>query len=344
MTSIEKFIQGIPKAELHVHIEGTLEPELILRIAKRNNIAIRREVLQYWRERRADEMAYCFNNLQDFLNVYYEGTRVLLEERDFYEMTWAYLRKASSQNVAHAEIFFDPQTHTDRDVDFGKVIDGITRAQRDGQKRLGISSKLIMCFLRHLDEESAMKTLDSALKYKHVITAVGLDSSEVGNPPSKFQHVFGKARAEGFKAVAHAGEEGPAEYVWEALDVLVVSRIDHGNRAIDDDKLVDVLVRRGIPLTMCPLSNLKLKVVSDLSMHPMRMMMERGLIVTVNSDDPAYFGGYVNENYAAIANALNLSKYEITELAMNSFTASYMDEEAKKDIIRKIDAYYKNSD
>jgi len=334
--SIEDFIKGIPKAELHLHIEGTFEPELMFKIAQRNNKEIKYKSVEELKE------AYNFDNLQDFLDIYYEGAGVLIEEQDFYDMTWAYLEKVHQQNLIHCEIFFDPQTHTDRDIKFSTVIQGIHKALEDAKNKLGISSKLIMCFLRHLDEESAMKTLDEALEYKEWIRAVGLDSSEVGNPPSKFQKVFEKAKEEGFLTVAHAGEEGPAEYIWEALNLLKVSRVDHGNHCLDDEKLVKELVEKKIPLTMCPLSNLKLKVIEDLKEHPLRKMMNKGLLVTINSDDPAYFGGYVNDNYLAIAKALNLSKEDICQLAKNSFTASFLDEEKKKEMIEKVEKYYKS--
>jgi adenosine deaminase len=322
--SIEDFIKGIPKAELHLHIEGTFEPELMFQIAKRNNIKIKYNSVEEVKK------AYDFNNLQDFLNIYYAGASVLINEQDFYDITWAYLQKIHSQNVIHTEIFFDPQTHTDRGIKFKTVIKGINRALEDGRNKLGISSKLIMCFLRHLDENAAMKTLETALDYKELITAVGLDSSEIGHPPSKFQRVFERAKAEGFLTVAHAGEEGPAQYVWEALNLLKVSRVDHGNHSLDDEKLVRELVSRKMPLTVCPLSNLKLKVVKNLKEHPLREMLQKGLLVTINSDDPAYFGGYINENYLAISEALNLSKEEILMLAKNSFQASFLDEETKQ--------------
>jgi len=331
--SIEDFIKGIPKAELHLHIEGTFEPELMFEIAGRNNIKIKYKSVDELKK------AYDFDNLQDFLNIYYEGAGVLIEERDFYEMTLAYLEKAHSQNVIHTEIFFDPQTHTDRGIEFGTVIHGISRALEEGKNKMGISSKLIMCFLRHLDEDAAMKTLAAGLEHKELITAVGLDSSEVGNPPAKFQKVFAQARKEGFLTVAHAGEEGPAEYVREALDLLKVSRVDHGNHSLDDEKLVHELVSRRIPLTVCPLSNLKLRVIKDLIRHPLKKMMEKGLLVTINSDDPAYFGGYINENYVAISKALQLTKDEICQLAKNSFNASFLSEKSKKQMIEKVDEY-----
>jgi adenine deaminase len=335
MTTLEDFIIGIPKAELHLHIEGTFEPELMFEIARRNNKEIKYKSVEDLKK------AYDFSNLQDFLDIYYEGAGVLIHEQDFYDLTCAYLEKAYSQNVLHSEIFFDPQTHTGRGIEFKHMVQGINKALLDGEKKLGISTRLIMCFLRHLDEEAAFKTLEDALPYKHLITAVGLDSSEVGHPPSKFLKVFEQARLEGFLTVAHAGEEGPAEYVWEALNALNVSRVDHGNHSLNDEKLVQELVNRNIPLTVCPLSNFKLKVVKDLKKHPLCSMLEKGLLVTVNSDDPAYFGGYVNENYLAISKALNLSKEVIVTLAKNSFTASFLDDGVKHQMMGKIEMYYK---
>lgn len=337
MITLENFIKGIPKAELHLHIEGTFEPELMFKIAKRNNIRIK------YKSAEDIKKAYDFSNLQDFLDIYYEGASVLIKEQDFYDITWAYLKKVHSQKVLHTEIFFDPQTHTSRGVDFKTVITGISRALKDSQNKLGMSTKLIMCFLRHLDEESAIKTLEQALNYKSLITAVGLDSSEVGHPPSKFQRVFDKAREEGFLTVAHAGEEGPAEYIWEALDLLKVSRIDHGNNSLDDEKLVQKLVDCKMPLTICPLSNLKLKVVKDLKNHPLHKMMKKGMLATVNSDDPAYFDGYMNANYLAISNSLNLSKKEITQLAKNSFEASFLEKEVKQKRIDEVEQYYQKN-
>jgi adenine deaminase len=337
MTALEDFIKGIPKAELHLHIEGTFEPELMFEIAKRNNREIKHKSVEDLKK------AYDFNNLQDFLNIYYEGANVLIKEQDFYDLTWAYLKKAQSQNVIHAEIFFDPQTHTNRGIEFQPVVQGINRALQDGRNKLGISSGLILCFLRHLDEAAAFKTLEEALPYKHLITAVGLDSSELGHPPSKFRKVFERARQEGFLTVAHAGEEGPADYVWEALRLLNVSRVDHGNHSLDDKKLVQELANLKIPLTVCPLSNLKLKVVNDLKDHPLRKMLSEGLLATVNSDDPAYFGGYVNENFLAISEALNLTREEIVLLAKNSITSSFLDDEVKQQISDKIVKYYEGN-
>lgn len=335
--SLAAFITGIPKAELHLHIEGTLEPELMLAIAGRNRIATRHGSAAELRR------AYAFNSLQDFLDIYYEGARVLVTEADFYELTYAYLKKARSQNVRHAEIHFDPQAHTARGVAFGAVIEGIHAALADGEKNLGVSSALILCFLRHLDQKAAFAALQAALPYKQWITAVGLDSSEVGNPPSKFAAVFRRAREEGLLAVAHAGEEGPASYVEEALNCLGVSRIDHGNRALDNDALVRELARIRMPLTLCPLSNLKLKVVDDLSHHGLKRMMERELLVTVNSDDPAYFGGYLNENYQAIADALALTCEDVATLARNSFLGSFLAEAGKARMIAEVDAYVNSS-
>jgi adenine deaminase len=331
--SLEEFIKGIPKAELHLHIEGTLEPELMFEIAKRNNIKIKQKSIQELRD------AYHFNNLQEFLDIYYEGASVLITEQDFYDMTWAYLEKAHSQNVLHAEIFFDPQTHTNRGISFETVINGIHRALDDAKEKLGITSKLIPCFLRDMDSNSAMETLNKACAYKNWITAFGLDSAEIGNPPSKFKEVFDSARDKGFLTVAHAGEEGPAEYVWEAINLLKVSRIDHGNHSLDDESLVEYLCKTKIPLTVCPLSNLKLKVVKNLTEHPLKEMMRKGLLITLNSDDPAYFGGYINENYSALAESLNLTREEIYQLAKNSFSASFLDKDEKEIMIKKIEEF-----
>ncbi|MCA0448086.1 MAG: adenosine deaminase [Bacteroidetes bacterium] len=336
-SSVQDFIKGIPKAELHLHIEGSFEPELMFKIAKRNGIQIK------YRSVEEIKKAYEFDNLQDFLDIYYEGAGVLIHEQDFYDLTWAYLEKIHSENVLHTEIFFDPQTHTDRGIPFEIVVSGIHKALSDGKTKLGITSKLILCFLRHLDEEAAFATLKSALPFKDWIVGVGLDSSEFGHPPSKFQRVFELAVKEGFLTVAHAGEEGPAAYVWEALNLLHVSRIDHGNRSLDDEKLVAELVHRNMPLTVCPLSNLKLKVVKDLKDHPLRKMLDAGLLATLNSDDPAYFGGYLTENFLAVAEALNLSKAEIYELAVNSFKASFLDEESKNMMIHKVTVYYQQN-
>lgn len=330
------FINGIPKAELHLHIEGTLEPELMFKMAKRNKIKIKYASVDEVRN------AYNFHNLQGFLDLYYDGAKVLITEDDFYEITLAYLEKAHSQNILHCEIFFDPQTHTNRGIQFETAIYGIHRAFEDAHKTLGISAKLIMCFLRDLDEDSAIKTLQEALPHKDKIIAVGLDSAEIGNPPSKFKKIFNMANREGFLTVAHAGEEGPADYVWQAIEHLNVSRIDHGNNSMDDNNLIDELAKSKMPLTVCPLSNLKLKVVDDLKKHPLKKMIQKNLLVTINSDDPAYFGGYVNENYSAIANALKLSKEEICQLAKNSFQASFLDDDQKEKMMQKVDEYLDN--
>ncbi len=336
MTNIEEFIKAIPKAELHVHIEGTFEPELMYKIANRNKIALQFNSVEELK------VMYDFSNLQSFLDIYYAGANVLVNEQDFYDLTYAYLEKAHSQNVLHAEIMFDPQAHTSRGIEFKTVINGITRALHDAKNRWGMTSNLILNFLRHLSEEDAFKTLETALDYKDLIIAVGLDSSEKGNPPSKFQRVFEYALTTGFKTVAHAGEEGPAEYVWEALDLLKVIRIDHGINSLNDEKLVHELVQRKIPLTVCPLSNMKLKVVNGKRKHPLKIMLDKGLLATVNSDDPAYFGGYVNENFKYVADSLNLSKNDIVKLAKNSFEGSFLEDSAKKEMIKKIEIFVEN--
>lgn len=331
--TLDKFIADLPKAELHLHIEGTFEPELMFQIAARNNLRLDYATVEDLKN------AYSFNNLQEFLDIYYIGANVLIEEVDFYDLTWAYLTKVHEQNVVHVEIFFDPQTHTDRGVPFEKVINGIYKALQDGEKKLGISFRLILSFLRHLDEAAAFNTLEMAMPFKDWIDGVGLDSSELGNPPSKFERVFAQARAEGFPCVAHAGEEGPAEYIHEALDLLKVCRIDHGNRCLDDPLLVKRLIELQMPLTLCPLSNLELKVIDDLKDHPVQAMLDIDLLATIHSDDPAYFGGYMNENYLGVARALKLSKEEIGQLAKNAFTASWLSEEQKAHWISRIDSY-----
>ncbi|MFC1593374.1 adenosine deaminase [Candidatus Neomarinimicrobiota bacterium] len=331
--TIENFIRGIPKAELHVHIEGTFEPELMFKIAQRNNINIKYKSVEALRQ------AYDFNNLQEFLDIYYCGASALVHEQDFYDMTWAYIEKLHSQNVIHAEIFFDPQTHTDRGIQFSTVITGIHNALKNAKKKFGMTTKLIMCFLRHLDEDQAFLTLGQSLEFKEWIVGVGLDSSEVGHPPSKFQLVFKKARDLGYLTVAHAGEEGPPEYVWEALNLLNVSRIDHGNRALEDETLVQLLAQNQIPLTVCPLSNLKLRVIDKLENHPLKKMMDNNLLVTINSDDPAYFGGQLNDNYIKLAEVLDLTKIDIYQMAKNSFKASFLSEKGKSNYIEKVDDY-----
>jgi len=331
--NINDFIQNMPKAELHLHIEGSFEPELMFEIANRNGIKLPYKSIDNLKQ------AYNFNNLQEFLDIYYAGAAVLITEQDFYDLTWAYLKKINQENVIHTEIFFDPQTHTSRGIAFDTVINGIYQALDDAKKKLGISSVLIMSFLRHLDEASAFGCLRHALLHKDKIKAVGLDSSEIGNPPSKFNKVFEVARQEGLLTVAHAGEEGPASYVYEALDLLKVSRIDHGNRSLEDNNLVQKLVASQVPLTVCPLSNLKLKVVKDMTQHPLKNMLHLGLKATVNSDDPAYFGGYMNENYMAVAQALDLSKEDLIHLSKNSFEASFVDEDLKQNLLRQLENF-----
>ncbi|MBU6164801.1 MAG: adenosine deaminase [Alphaproteobacteria bacterium] len=311
------FIAALPKAELHLHIEGSLEPEMMAALAQRNGVRLAFDSVA------AIRAAYEFSNLQDFLDIYYQGMAVLLTEADFHDLTTAYLARAAADNVRHVEIFFDPQGHTARGVAFADVVGGIARALDDARAR-GISSRLIMCFLRHLSEDDAQATLDQALPHLHLIHGVGLDSSELGHPPDKFARVFARARALGLRLVAHAGEEGPPDYVWQALDVLGVDRIDHGNRALEDAALVQRIVGAGLTLTVCPLSNLKLCVVRDITAHPLRAMLAAGLKATVNSDDPAYFGGYINANFIAVADALDLTRDELLILARNSFTGSFL--------------------
>lgn len=327
------FIAGLPKAELHLHIEGSLEPELMFELAQRNGVDIPFASVE---EVRA---AYAFSNLQDFLDIYYQGMGVLHKEQDFYDLTAAYLARAHADNVRHVEIFFDPQGHTERGIAFETVIAGITRALGDAEAQHGISSKLIMCFLRHLSEAEAEATLDEALPWLDRIDGVGLDSSEVGHPPSKFERVFARAKGLGLKIVAHAGEEGPPSYVHEALDLLKVDRIDHGNRSLEDPALVARLAAEGMTLTVCPLSNLKLCVVDDIAAHPLKSMLDAGLKATVNSDDPSYFGGYVGANYLAVADALDLSRSELVTLAQNSFTGSFLGDADKARHLAAIDAY-----
>ena len=314
--ALEHFIQALPKAELHIHLEGSFEPELMFEIAERNRIAIPYKSVE------EVKAAYQFSDLQSFLDIYYAGAEVLRTERDFYDLTKEYLKKCAQQNVRHVEVFFDPQTHTHRGVPFGVVIEGIRSALLDGKRDLGISFQLIMSFLRHLDQEDAMATFDMAEEFSKHIDGIGLDSSELGNPPAKFKEVFDRAIAADYFTVAHAGEEGPPEYIWQALDLLSVVRIDHGNRAMEDPKLLRRLANDQVPLTLCPLSNLELKVIDRMTNHPLKRMMDKGLMVTVNSDDPAYFGGYMNENFYSVARALDLTRREIAEIAANGFRAS----------------------
>lgn len=334
MTPAERhaLIDRLPKAELHLHIEGSLEPELLFALAQRNGVTIPFDSVE---EVRA---AYDFSNLQDFLDIYYQGMGVLLEERDFYDLTAAYLARAKDDNVRHVEIFFDPQGHTERGVAFDKVISGITRALDDAQAKDGITHRLILCFLRHLDEASAFATLEQAKPWLHRIDGVGLDSSELGHPPSKFERVFAAARDLGLAVTAHAGEEGPPDYVREALDLLKVQRIDHGNRALEDAALTQRLVDEQMTLTVCPLSNLKLCVIDEIGQSPVKRMLDLGIRATINSDDPAYFGGYVNDNYRAIADALDLSREELVTLARNSFTGALLDDAEKARHLAEIDA------
>jgi len=330
MNKITEFIKRSPKAELHLHIEGTLEPSLLFRLAKENNIQIPFSSI--------DEIkaAYNFKNLESFLKIFYQGSRVLLREQDFFDLTWAYLLKCKEENVVHAEIFFDPQTHVNRGVNFSLVINGIYKALKKANKEFGLTFGVIMCFLRHLDERSAFKMLDHALEHKDKIIGVGLDSSEIGHPPKKFERVFKKAIDQGFLTVAHAGEEGPPEYIWEALDFLKVRRIDHGVQCLNDKKLVEKLRNDQIPLTVCPLSNVKLCVFDKLNQHNLKKMLKEKLMVMVNSDDPAYFGGYVNKNLIESQIALNFSMDEVKTLIINSFKSSFLKEEEKKEWIKKI--------
>lgn len=331
--NLEAFIRGIPKAELHLHIEGTFEPELIFQIATRNRIALRFATVEELRT------AHKFHNLQSFLDIYYEGARVLLYDRDFYDLTWAYLERVARENVRHVEIFFDPQTHTDRGVPFDTVVRGIHRALSEAGRRLRMSSRLIMCFLRHLSAESAMRTLEESLPFKDWIVAVGLDSSELNHPPEQFVEVFNRARAEGYLAVAHAGEEGPPEYIWQALDLLKVQRIDHGVRCLEDPILVQRLARERIPLTVCPLSNVKLCVFNSLEQHNLKRLLDLGLCVTVNSDDPAYLGGYLTENILASQKALGLAPDDIYTLVKNSFEASFLSSDEKQVLIDELSRF-----
>jgi adenosine deaminase len=331
--TLETFIQGMPKAELHIHIEGSLEPEMMFEIAERNGVAL------WYASVEEAHRAYNFSDLQSFLDLYYEGMRVLVHEQDFYDLTWAYLQRVSSQNVRHAEIFFDPQAHTDRGVPFETVITGIHRALVEAEQQLDISSELIMCFLRHLSAEEAMETLLGSLPFREWIVGVGLDSSELGHPPEDFKVVFDEARKHGLLTVAHAGEEGPPEYIWQALDALKVSRIDHGVRCVEDPKLVERLREEQIPLTVCPLSNVKLRVFDSIQDHHLKQMLDLGLCVTVNSDDPAYFGGYVDENFHAAQAGLHLSRDDIHRLVKNSFQASFLDKETKQRLLEELDDY-----
>ncbi|MCS5711309.1 adenosine deaminase [Candidatus Berkiella aquae] len=330
---MEQIIREIPKAELHLHIEGTLEPEMMFSLAQRNNIKLP------FKDPEAVRKAYEFTNLQSFLDIYYQGANVLCTEQDFYDLTWAYLERVHADNVCHVEIFFDPQTHTDRGIPFQVAIQGIYSALQDGEKKLGISFKLIPCFLRHLSEESAFNTLEQALPYRDWISAFGLDSGEAGNPPEKFARVFQKVREEGFLTVSHAGEEGPADYIWQALNLVDVKRIDHGVRCVEDAELVAFLREKQIPLTVCPLSNIKLCVFKKMQDHNLKQLLEQGLCVTINSDDPAYFGGYMVDNFLAAQKALDLTAKDIIQLAKNSIHASFIDANKKKQYLTAIEAF-----
>ncbi|WP_225207559.1 adenosine deaminase [Novosphingobium huizhouense] len=333
MTDLDRFIAGLPKAELHLHIEGSLEPELMFALAERNGVTIPYASVEDVRA------AYAFSNLQDFLDIYYAGASVLVTAADFHDLAMAYFDRAAADGVRHAEIMFDPQTHTDRGIAFATVIEGLLSAMAEAEAKHGLTSALILSFLRHLSEEAAFETLAMAEPWLDRIAAVGLDSSEVGHPPSKFARVFAAARAKGLKLVAHAGEEGPPAYVYEALDLLHVNRIDHGNRALEDAALVRRLAAEGMTLTVCPLSNHKLCVVGDLADHPIDRMLAAGLKATINSDDPAYFGGYVADNYRAVAQARGLSRDALIQLARNSFTGSFLPSEAIDRHLADLDAY-----
>jgi len=375
--NIIDYIRGIPKVELHLHIEGSFEPELVFEIARRNKLAV---TIQRPAPQNNDEIAaidklakkasrigiapvysedgsikitfdsakqlsqaYDFDNLQEFLDIYYAGMNVLQTEQDFYDLTIAYLRKCDEQNVMHTEIFFDPQGHTSRAIPFETVINGIDRALKDGQEKFGISSGLIMSYLRHLSEEDAINTWKEAQPYLDKFIGVGLDSSELGHPPSKFQHLFSMAKAANKKLVAHAGEEGPPEYIWQALDLLEVDRVDHGNRALEDATLIARLVDDEVTLTVCPMSNDKLQVISEMTAHPLKKMLNLGLKATVNSDDPAYFGGYINENFAAVQDALGLSSDDIVTLVHNSIEGSFASDERKQVLRSRVDEYHRQA-
>ena len=328
---MKDLIKKLPKAELHLHIEGTLEPKLMFELAQRNSIDIPYSTVE------DIQKAYNFTNLQSFLDIYYAGASVLLKEEDFYSLTWEYILKCVENNIVHTEVFFDPQIHTQRGVPFYSVIRGIKDALDDAKEEYGITSEIIMCFLRHLDQEECFKTLEEALPYKHEIIGVGLDSSELGNPPSKFKELFKKARQEGFKVVAHAGEEGDVSYINEALDILKVQRVDHGVQATKSQELIKRLKEQQIPLTVCPNSNIELKVFEEYKNHNIKELLDLGILVTVNSDDPAYFKGYLNQNYINIQQSLNLSKEDIVKLVKNSFIASFLPEDLKQEYLARVD-------
>ncbi|WP_066341052.1 adenosine deaminase [Azohydromonas lata] len=332
---LDALLRRMPKAELHIHIEGSLEPELIFKLAQRNGVALKYGSVEALRT------AYAFSDLQSFLDIYYAGASVLLKEEDFFDMAWAYFERAAADNVVHAELFFDPQTHTERGVSFETVVRGLHHACQRAHQELGISSRLIMCFLRHLSEEDAFKTLEQALPWRQYFVGVGLDSSERGHPPSKFERVFAKCRELGLHIVAHAGEEGPPAYIEEALDLLKAERIDHGVRCVEKPELVQRLARERVPLTVCPLSNVKLCVFKHLGEHNIATLLQQGLVVTVNSDDPAYFGGYLNQNFVELFEALpQLGAREAYQLALNSFEASFVDQATKDGWKRQLDAVF----
>jgi len=328
--NITQFINQSPKTELHLHIEGSLEPELMFKLSKRNKIEIPFKSVQEIRS------AYNFTNLDSFLKIYYQGSNVLIKEEDFFDLTWEYILRCKQDNIVHTEIFFDPQSHLPRGVSFDTVIKGIHKALQKAKDEFNISSKIIMCFLRHLDEESCFDVLNQACKHKDKIIGVGLDSSEKGNPPSKFKRLFEQAIAEGFLTVAHAGEEGPPEYIWDSLNLLKIKRVDHGVQCLNDEKLVEKLVKDQIPLTVCPLSNVKLCVFDKLENHNLKKMLDKGLRVMVNSDDPAYFGGYLNKNLIETSKALNLELSDVKKLIENSFKSSFLNDENKKNWLKKI--------
>ncbi len=333
MDDIESFIAGLPKAELHMHLEGSLEPELMFALARRNRIDIPFKSVEDVRA------AYRFSNLQDFLDIYYQGARVLVTEQDFFDLAMAYAKRVAADGARHVEVFFDPQTHTARGIPFATVADGFLKGLAQTQSEFGMTSKLILCFLRHLSEDDAFATLRQAEPYLDRIAGAGLDSSELGHPPSKFARVFAAARERGLKLVAHAGEEGPPDFVRQALDLLKVDRLDHGNRSLEDEVLIKRLVAEQVTLTVCPLSNVKLRVVKDMAQHPLKKMLQLGLRATVNSDDPAYFGGYLNDNYLAVARSLNLGREELVTLARNGFSGSFLDAPQKARHIAAIDAF-----
>ncbi len=330
LDNIINFINKVPKAELHLHIEGSLEPELMFKLSKRNKVEIPFKSVEEIKS------AYNFKNLDSFLKIYYEGSNVLITEEDFFDLTWEYILRCKNDNIVHTEIFFDPQSHTERGIEFDVVINGINKALKKANSDFGITSKIIMCFLRHLDEDPCFEVLNQALKHKDKIIGVGLDSSEKGNPPQKFKKLFETAIQEGFLTVAHAGEEGPPEYIWDSLNLLKVKRIDHGVQCLRDDKLVETLKQKNIPLTVCPLSNIKLCVFEKLENHNLKKMLDKGLRVMVNSDDPAYFGGYLNKNLIETSKALNLNMVDVRVLIENSFKSSFLDENSKNNWLGKI--------